>query len=133
MIAIEMPEIVSLSELAGGSEITSYNLEFNNGAGTVFTEVVGQTVEQLQRVIQVNTTPGTTYLFRYRVKNMLGFSTSYSPEAEVKSAKAPNEPLSAATSIAGKNLKIEWVPGDENYDTVSRYEIEIRTAQSEWV
>lgn len=28
-IAIEMPEIVSLSELAGGSEITSYNLESN--------------------------------------------------------------------------------------------------------
>jgi len=41
-IAIEMPEIVSLSELAGGSEITSYNLESNQGAGSVFYEVTGE-------------------------------------------------------------------------------------------
>jgi len=88
-IAIEMPEIVSLSELAGGSEITSYNLESNQGAGSVFYEVTGESIEQLNRVIIVTTTPGQTYKFRYRVKNMLGFSTAYSTEAEFKSAKAP--------------------------------------------
>jgi hypothetical protein len=33
-IVVEMPEIVDMSVEAGGTEITSYNLEFNNGAGS---------------------------------------------------------------------------------------------------
>jgi hypothetical protein len=74
----------------------------------------------------VVTTPGATYLFRYRVKNLLGFSDEYSPVAELKSAKAPLTPESALTSISGKNVKIEWTPSSDNYDTVTRYEIEIK-------
>jgi hypothetical protein len=105
-----MPEIVEYSELAGGSEITSYNLESNQGSGSIFYEVIGESSEQLDRVITVTTTPGVTYKFRYRVKNMLGFSETYSPIAEIKSAKAPLSPTGVLTSIAGKNVKIEWTP-----------------------
>ena len=40
-----MPEIISGSENAGGSEITSYNLEFNYGSGATYYEIVGFSVE----------------------------------------------------------------------------------------
>jgi hypothetical protein len=66
-------------------------LEYNRGDGSsTFYEVIGETDEQLERVVPVLTVPGLSYLFRYRVKNVHGFSIGYSPEVEIKSAKAPN-------------------------------------------
>lgn len=46
-ITVAMTPVTDHSVAAGGAEITSYNLEFNNGAGTTFVEIVGQTVESL--------------------------------------------------------------------------------------
>lgn len=33
-IVVSMPEVESFGEAAGGAEITSYNLEYNNGQGS---------------------------------------------------------------------------------------------------
>jgi hypothetical protein len=44
-ITVEMPRITDLSDEAGGAEITSYNLEYNNGEGSVFYEIAGETTE----------------------------------------------------------------------------------------
>ena len=106
-ITVELPLIENGSEAAGGSEISSYNLETNNGFGLTFSEFLGgDSGENLDRVITVPTTPGSTYLFRYRVKNILGYSESYSPVAEIKSAKKPLQPASITTSISGKNVLV---------------------------
>jgi hypothetical protein len=126
-----MTDVVDYSPNAGGAEITSFNLEYNNGAGTTFVEVVGFTTEQLETEVTVSTTPGLTYLFRYRVKNIFGFS-GYSPQASIKSAKAPSQPLSVMTSISGENVLIEWVPADDNYDEVLRFEIIIQRKDGSW-
>jgi hypothetical protein len=133
-ITVDMPEVESNSVFAGGAEITSYNLQYNMGDGSsTFYEVIGESYEQLETVITITTTPGTTYLFRYRVKNVFGLSDDFSPEVEIKSAKAPNEPSSAATSIVGYDVKIEWVPSDDNYDAIIRLEIEILSKQDVWI
>ena len=63
---------------------------------------------------------------------MLGFSDEYSPEAEIKSAKAPFQPTGLTTSISGKNVLIQWTPAHDNFDTVTRYEIEILSVDGEW-
>jgi len=52
------------------------------------------------------TVPGVTYLFRYRVKNIFGFSYNYSPVSMIKSAIAPNAPTNLSTSISGRNVLI---------------------------
>lgn len=84
-------------------------------------------------MITVVTVPGETYLFRYRIKNIFGLSAGYSPVSKVKSAKAPNMPLTATTSIDGNNIKIEWTPSTENFDAISRFNIEIKTSAGEWL
>jgi len=49
-----MTEIDSFSLAAGNSAITSYNLEYNRGdGGSTFYEVIGETDEQLERVVSV--------------------------------------------------------------------------------
>ena len=40
-ITVKMSDVLDYSVSAGGAEITSYNLEFNRGAGTTFFEVSG--------------------------------------------------------------------------------------------
>ena len=70
----------------------------------MFYEINGL-LENLQKTLVVNTIAGETYAFRYRVKNIFGFS-SYSPVSIFKSAKAPNTPTSLVTSIVGKSVLI---------------------------
>ena len=40
-----MPEVASSN--TGGSDIISYNLEWNSGSGTTFTEIVGYTTNNM--------------------------------------------------------------------------------------
>jgi hypothetical protein len=43
-----MPRILDMSVWSGNTNITSYNLEYNKGAGSIFYEVAGETSEQLE-------------------------------------------------------------------------------------
>jgi hypothetical protein len=64
-------------------------------------------------------------MFRYRVKNIFGFSIGYSPVIEFKSASEPDQPIDLLTSISGRNVKISWTPQNDNYDAITRFEIQI--------
>lgn len=74
-----------------------------------------------------------TYIFRYQVKNILGFSIGYSPETVIKCAKAPSSPISVTTTVSGKNVLIQWTPSNDNFDTVIRFEIEIKDYTGAWL
>jgi len=132
-ITVLMPQIDSFSVQAGGSEITSYNLEYNMGSGSQFYEVTGYTVEQLQTKVTVSTLPGVTYSFRYRVKNIYGFSHNFSPLVQIKSATAPEMPSNLVTSISSRNLLIKWTAESANYDPITMFEIEIQNSELEWI
>ena len=85
-----MPEVAVIN--TGGSDITSYNLEWDSGTGSTFTEIVGYTTDNLVLInSETGLTPGSLYQFRYRVKNIYGFS-GYSPIVSTYSAKAPDAP-----------------------------------------
>lgn len=96
-----MPQVTDYSLEAGGTEITSYNLEYNQALGANFVEVIGETSENLSRTILVATTAGETYVFRYRTKNIFGFTSGYSPTTTIKSAKAPQAVSTINTEISG--------------------------------
>jgi hypothetical protein len=51
---------------------------------------------------------------------------------ELKSAKAPDTPSDLLTSIQGRNVKIQWTPQSENFDPVTRYEIQIQGSDAQW-
>lgn len=61
--------------LSGGSEVISFNIEWNTGAGTQWYELLGETVNNPDRVFtKTDLTPGALYSFRYRLKNIYGYS-----------------------------------------------------------
>jgi len=122
-----MPALTDNSDQSGGTQITSYALEWNNGFGTSFTEVVGGPIgsDNLNRFINVSTTPGLTYLFRYRVRNIFGWSPNYSPTATILSASKPDVPASPTTEISGPNVRISWTQPNSNAAAIQAYTIEI--------
>ena len=126
-LSIEMPEITDNSDFTGGATLTSYNLEWNAGSGTTFSDVSGGTADNLSRTIQVSTTAGETYKFRYRIRNIFGWSVSYSPELTVLSAKIPATPTTVTTTISGLNVLLDWTAPSDNASPITSFTVEIRT------
>jgi hypothetical protein len=72
-------------------------------------------------------------VFRYRVKNIVGWSPDYSPELTILAASKPDAPDSVTTSINGINVVIDWNAPSENGATISSYVIEILDGDGTWV
>lgn len=88
-ITLEMPEIFGHS--TGGSEILSYNLQYNGGgANPNFISVIGEVPDSLLRTISKGgLTTNIVYSFRYRVRNKYGWSSGFSPVVKLRAATIP--------------------------------------------
>jgi hypothetical protein len=77
----------------GGSDITSYELTMDNGSGGSYTSQVGYSSQYLKLYYTAtsNITEGSYYRFKYRAKNIVGWS-SYSPVAYILAATIPTAP-----------------------------------------
>jgi hypothetical protein len=133
-ISVTMPEIVSGSLAAGGASVSSYNLEWNQGSGTTFYEVVGQTADNLDRVVTVaSLVAGHTYTFRYRIQNIHGWSPGYSPTAQIMAAKTPSAPAAPSTALAGATVTITWAAPADNGAPILSYVVEIQGSAGDWL
>jgi hypothetical protein len=65
------------SAATGGSPIISYSLEWDNGfGGTSFVALAGATTNNIQLTFTISDlTAGSSYEFRYRVRNIFGWSS----------------------------------------------------------
>lgn len=133
-VAVTMPEIVDGSHAAGAASISSYNLEWNAGSGTAFSEVVGETTESLVRTVTVSAgiVAGQTYAFRYRVKNVHGWSSAYSPEVQVVAAAKPSAPAAPTTSLVGSMVTVAWAAPPANGSPILSYVIELQSKDGAW-
>ena len=76
----------------GGAAILSYHVEYDHLGGGMgpFTEVAGFTAPSLLVDLTVAAlTPGQMYYFRYRAKNIHGWSPGYSPIRAILLATVP--------------------------------------------
>jgi hypothetical protein len=132
-IVVEMEEVAALSLAAGGSTISSYNLEWNQGSGTQFYELTGETSDSMARLVTVGSlTEGQTYTFRYRVRNIHGWSPDPSPEVEIMAAEKPSAPVTPTTELQGTSAAITWVAPSENGSPILSYLIEIQGSDGGW-
>ena len=82
-----------LSANNGGSTILSYSIEMDNGKGGSFVSLAGETTNILSTsyTIAYRIRSGVMYRFRYRAKNIAGWS-GYSPITYIKAAARPARP-----------------------------------------
>ena len=76
---------------------------------------------------------GTSYVFRYRVKNIIDWSADFSPQLTIMAASKPDQPASVTTSIDGINVVIDWDAPSDNGATISSYVIEILDHDGNWI
>ena len=74
-IALEMTAMIAVSE-TGGSPIVSYSLEWDDASSQLFfTSLIGETVNNIQLLYtKTGLTPGVEYAFKYRARNIYGWS-----------------------------------------------------------
>jgi hypothetical protein len=102
-----MQPLVSASE-TGGSPIVSYSLEWDNGsngAGYVVLNGVEENNIQL-RYVMSDLTAGMTYRFKYRVRNIFGWSSEYSDALTILAATRPDRPAMVQTANVGTSVRI---------------------------
>ncbi len=92
----------------GGSPIVSYSLEWDNGSNSASFVVLNGVTENniMLRYVMNDLTAGMTYRFRYRVRNIFGWSLDYSDVITVLAATRPDRPAMVQTSNVGTSVKI---------------------------
>lgn len=87
-----MPEVVG--QPTGGSDILSYNLQYNSGGSSAnFVSVIGETPNSMILTFtKGGLTPDVIYSFRYRIKNKYGWNEGgYSPILQALAASLPSK------------------------------------------
>lgn len=85
---VEYAELTTDIEI-GGDTILSYNLQMDDGAGS-FYDIHGFETDVLDLKALVNAQQGITYGFKYRAKNLYGWS-QFSPVTYILAAGIPSE------------------------------------------
>lgn len=97
----------TLDTETGGSPILSYALEWDSGtSGSTYTSLIGESTNNIVLTFtQSSLTAGVTYRFRYRTRNIFGWS----PYSNVKAAIAavvPDTPAMPSTYNVGTSVRI---------------------------
>lgn len=124
----------NISELTGvatgGSPILSYHIEQDvaGGGSGPWTEVVGESSDSLVLThLLTGLTPGSMYYYRYRARNVHGWSDGYSPVRAILMASVPTAPTAATTANSGANVIISWpLPTSDGSSTILGYRVKIK-------
>lgn len=105
-----MPEIYG--DDTGGSEILSYNLQFNLGGNSEnFISIVGEAPDSLEReILKGGLSTDILYKFRYRTRSKYGWSEGFSPELSSRTATMPSSvPNTLSFSVIDELIvRIGW-------------------------
>lgn len=103
----------------GGSDILTYELQNDDGKGGDFVSVIGydQPYLKLWYVVETNISKGTTYRFRYRAQNRVGWST-FSDTAYIQAANVPvKPPVPVYVSSTSDSITLQFAQTVDNGGT----------------
>ena len=123
---------VTDSAMTGGSAITSYSLEWDQGTGNVFMPVIGFNSNNLLLTHTFDSlTKGASYTIRYRVRNKYGWSP-YSDTIEQIAAKKPDAPVAPHTSNTQTSVTITWTLPYNGGALIESFVLQIQTKSGDW-
>jgi len=114
----------------GGSPILSYHLQYDDSSnGTLWTDLIGHSSDSLALTYTVSSSIQVpkTYFFRYRAKNVHGWS-GWSPNLSLIAASVPDVVLPAAVTFNdGTNARIQWtLPAYDGGMPITAYAIYVK-------
>jgi hypothetical protein len=119
----------------GGSPITSYNLQWDSGAGgTTFTDLVGQAASpylETSYLLTAGVTSGTTYQFRLQAWNKWG-AGGYGTVASIRASTVPAQVDAPTVAVSGAMVQISWALPAEQGAAVTAYTVKIRASDGNY-
>jgi hypothetical protein len=109
----------------GGSAVTSYNLEWDQG--TAFgVDLVGVASPYLGRTFALTSglVAGGTYRFRYRVANAYGWSPP-SDAVSIQAADIPAQPSPVTAQVTDIYVRFQWSAPNDRSSPIAGYELVI--------
>lgn len=104
---------------AGNSDVTIYNLYWDNASGTSSIELVNSLVTTYT---VSGVSGGSTYRFKVRAKNIYGYG-SFSTELVVTPSDVPGKVAIATTANSGTNVVVTWTAPNSHSSTIDVYDI----------
>jgi hypothetical protein len=126
-IVVDMTALVN--PINGGSSITSYELQYDNGTGGItYTTLKGSISDpDLALTYTLTTvTQGNSYMVKYRGINIFG-QGAFSDETTIMAGNIASQPSSPSVSYSGSNVRISWADSlDMGGLSVTAYIIKIK-------
>jgi hypothetical protein len=130
--AMAIPAVVSYSDTAisiswtaltaaatGNSAITAYNLQWDSGSGSTFTDLTSQTATTYS---VTGLTGGTTYQFQVRARNVYGYG-SYSSVLTVSAIDFPAKMAIPTVTLSTTDVVVSWTAPDAHSSAITLYEV----------
>mmetsp|Transcript_29137 Transcript_29137/g.28200 ORF Transcript_29137/g.28200 Transcript_29137/m.28200 type:complete len:339 (-) Transcript_29137:570-1586(-) len=116
-----MPSISNPED--GGSSITSYNLQYDQGTGNYIT-LVGEIPDNLVTTFtRAGLASNILYSFKYRVKNKFGWS-DFSDPVSILAASKPNQVSSVTFSqVSDTYVRISWTAPYNEGNPITSYSV----------
>lgn len=113
----------------GGSPITSYNLQWDQGtAGETFVDVVGQADSpylSTSYLVTAGITSGYLYQFKVQAFNKWG-PGGFGPIATIRASTIPLVSTAPTVSVSGALVKVTWPPPNAQGSAITAYTIKFR-------
>ena len=120
---------MTTSAETGGATILSYNAQWDQGTGGAYENLVGYLSDFSTTTFTLTSgiSPGTTFKFRVRAKNMWGWSADYSDVLIAIPSDIPSQMETVITALDSTtgSVIISWVAPNDNAATISEFSIEI--------
>ena len=107
------------SSYDGGLAITAYNISWSEGNGGV--DYVGGGTTSYTALGLTN---GTSYTFRVRAANSLGFGSYSAYSSAVTPAAVPTAPNSVTGTLGNGEVSLTWNAGNSNGSAITNYTVE---------
>ena len=118
---------VLTGDATGGSAILSYHIVYQDpDTGDSWIELQGASSNALTTSYTVmGAQPAKVYSFKYRARNIFGWSAEYSDIAQIATIIAPAvmDPSQVSSTVSGTNIVLTWSAPAENGAQLLEYEV----------
>ena len=113
----------------GNSDLISYQLFYDDATGQI-DQLLLESLATEYEVLALS--GGEAYQFQVRAVNIYGPGTLSDPVSQTVS-NVPGKPAMVSVTLSDTNVLFAWAKPDENFSSITAYNLELRKHDGSWV
>jgi len=110
----------------GGDTILSYRIQWDEGTSGTWTDLQGYATNSLSLpVMTTGLTMSRSYQYRYKARNVFGWSADFSDPATIATVTEPDQVDASVVVVTaiGTNIQVNWTAPASNGSPITAYEV----------